>query len=89
MRPNQATNTLLDDGPGGQSVSAPSGYGNGNPFRLESIGRDEPAFPDPVQPAAISNSEMERIVDVVVEKIEQRVIDELERRGRRHNPGVF
>ncbi|MDT4951082.1 MAG: hypothetical protein QOJ37_3677, partial [Pseudonocardiales bacterium] len=89
MRPNQATNTLLDDGPGGQSVSAPSGYGNGNPFQLDSIGRDGPAFPDPVQPAAISNSEMERIVDVVVEKIEQRVIDELERRGRRHNPGVF
>jgi hypothetical protein len=32
--------------------------------------------------------ELQRLVDVVVEAIEQRVVDELERRGRR-NPGVF
>lgn len=32
---------------------------------------------------------MERLVNAVVEKIERRVIDELERRGRRHRPGVF
>jgi hypothetical protein len=32
--------------------------------------------------------EFHRLVDAVVEAIEQRVVDELERRGRRH-PGVF
>lgn len=32
---------------------------------------------------------MERLVNAVVGRIERRVIDELERRGRRHRPGVF
>jgi hypothetical protein len=32
--------------------------------------------------------DFQRLVDAVVEAIEQRVVDELERRGRR-NPGVF
>jgi hypothetical protein len=32
---------------------------------------------------------MDRLVNAVVEKIERRVIDELERRGRRQGRGVF
>ena len=32
---------------------------------------------------------LDRLVDKVVGRIERRVIDELERRGRRHRPGVF
>ena len=33
--------------------------------------------------------QLDEFVDLVVERIEQRVIDELERRGRRGNPGGF
>ena len=33
--------------------------------------------------------DLDEIVDRVVAKIEQRVVDELERRGRRFTPGVF
>jgi hypothetical protein len=84
MRSNQSTNSLLDDGTGGPSVSAPNSYSYSR-----NAGIDGLDFPDPVQPPAIPSQEMERLVDTVVEKIEQRVIDELERRGRRHNPGVF
>ncbi|MCL2781293.1 MAG: hypothetical protein FWD74_07365 [Actinomycetia bacterium] len=32
---------------------------------------------------------LDELVDSVIDRIEQRVIDELERRGRRANPGVF
>lgn len=32
---------------------------------------------------------LDQLVDKVVGRIERRVIDELERRGRRHRPGVF
>lgn len=32
---------------------------------------------------------LDDLVDKVVGRIERRVIDELERRGRRHRPGVF
>ena len=32
---------------------------------------------------------MSRFVDEVVKRIEKRVVDELERRGRRFTPGVF
>jgi hypothetical protein len=42
------------------------------------------------RPATQFNREqMDEIVDGVVARIEQRVIDELERRGRRADPGVF
>lgn len=33
--------------------------------------------------------DLDEIVDRVVARIEQRVVDELERRGRRFTPGVF
>jgi hypothetical protein len=32
---------------------------------------------------------LDALVDRVVERIESRVVDELERRGRRHSRGVF
>jgi hypothetical protein len=32
---------------------------------------------------------LEVLVDKVVERLERRVVDELERRGRRYNPGAF
>ncbi|HEY2044569.1 MAG TPA: hypothetical protein VGH11_17970 [Jatrophihabitans sp.] len=34
-------------------------------------------------------ADLDELVDRVVARIEQRVVDELERRGRRHNPGAF
>jgi hypothetical protein len=39
--------------------------------------------------APSAGRELDDLVDLVVERIEQRVIDELERRGRRGNPGSF
>jgi hypothetical protein len=93
MGPNQPTIRRFNDGAGGQSVSAPTGYGYGDPILsemgLSDVGADGMNSADSVRPPAIPNHQMERLVDKVVEKIEQRVIDELERRGRRHNPGVF
>ena len=74
-------------------MSAPTDYGYGNPFASApgppGVTGDEMNSTHSVRPPAIPNHQLERLVDQVVEKIEQRVIDELERRGRRHNPGVF
>jgi hypothetical protein len=38
---------------------------------------------------ALSPREWDQLVDLVVERIEERVRDELARRGRRFSPGVF
>jgi hypothetical protein len=38
---------------------------------------------------ALSPREWDQLVDLVVERIEERVRDELSRRGRRFSPGVF
>ncbi|MCU1593832.1 MAG: hypothetical protein JWO12_1224, partial [Frankiales bacterium] len=40
-------------------------------------------------PSVLGRRQMEEIVDSVVKQLERRVLDELERRGRRHVPGVF
>jgi hypothetical protein len=40
-------------------------------------------------PAGNAARQLDLLVDLVVERIEQRVVDELERRGRRHSPGGF
>jgi hypothetical protein len=50
---------------------------------------ERPATEVQVVPAELSRWQVEDLVDVVVERIERRVVDELERRGRRHHPGVF
>lgn len=60
-------------------------YGPADPFGASL----DLAFPQSVAPPDVNGPGLERIVDKVVERIEQRVIDELERRGRRHTPGVF
>jgi hypothetical protein len=44
---------------------------------------------DASRPADASGPDLDELVDKVVEAIEQRVIDELERRGRRNLPEVF
>jgi hypothetical protein len=44
------------------------------------------------RPSSLSGDtgrELDELADLVVERIEQRVIDELERRGRRGLPGAF
>ena len=38
---------------------------------------------------SLSFSEWDELVDEVVERIERRVLDELDRRGRRYLPGAF
>jgi hypothetical protein len=40
------------------------------------------------RPQTIGGVDIE-LFDALVDALEQRVIDELERRGLRHNPGVF
>ena len=47
------------------------------------------APPDLPSSVRLTPAELDIIADEVVERIEQRVVDELERRGRRHTPGVF
>jgi hypothetical protein len=37
----------------------------------------------------LTSRELDELVDQVVERIEQRVVDELERRGRYRTPGGF
>jgi hypothetical protein len=89
MRVNRSTDSLFDNGTGGRTVSVPNGYDD-SPFdRGDGVVNFPRPDPEPVQPPAVPNEQLERLVDTVVERIEQRVIDELERRGRRHNPGVF
>jgi hypothetical protein len=83
IAPSEPAIARFHDGTGGQHVSVFDGYAS------PEFGEDGTRFAEPVAPASISNDELERLVDKVVDKIEQRVIDELERRGRRHNPGVF
>ncbi len=38
---------------------------------------------------ALSREQVDQLVDDVVARIEQRVVDELERRGRRQMPGIL
>jgi hypothetical protein len=45
--------------------------------------------PPPPQHEPAAEYDQAELIDRIVDAIEQRVIDELERRGRRHHPGVF
>ena len=38
---------------------------------------------------ALTPREWDELVDLVVDRLEERVLDELARRGRRFSPGVF
>jgi hypothetical protein len=60
--------------------------------RRDSAQRRDPEVMSPTFPELVQGSQSDRLealVDRVVERIEQRVVDELERRGRRHSRGVF
>jgi hypothetical protein len=39
--------------------------------------------------SGLTRDQLRDLVDAVCDRIEWRVVEELERRGRRHNPGVF
>lgn len=45
--------------------------------------------PSPSPVASSSAPVSEETLEWIIERIEQRIIDELERRGIRYNPGVF
>lgn len=59
----------------------------------ESTSSSEPQFPgvDPDESTspAMRSRDFDELIDRIVAKLEQRVIDDLERRGRRHMPEVF
>jgi len=44
---------------------------------------------DSAASGGLTRAQLRDIVEAVCERIEWRVVEELERRGRRHNPGVF
>lgn len=58
------------------------------PSIVHSSGREDTEVRPPVS-ESLSYTEWDELVDEVVERIERRVIDELDRRGRRFLPGAF
>jgi len=50
---------------------------------------DTQAFAAPAVADALTPREWDELVDLIVDKLEDRVLDELARRGRRFSPGVF
>lgn len=56
---------------------------------LSEVQRAPVVHPGPAESVLDDPRAMQELVDKVVERIENKVVDELERRGRRHNPGVF
>lgn len=50
---------------------------------------DEPAATDVAAALLSDPRQLHELVDAVVDRIERRVVDELERRGRRQNFGAF
>ncbi|HEY2811887.1 MAG TPA: DUF4157 domain-containing protein [Acidimicrobiales bacterium] len=72
---------LGDIDPSSQSaVSGPAAV-------FSSVAEARSAAPDHV--GVSEGPPMNELIERIIEAIEDRVIDELERRGRRHNPGVF
>lgn len=59
----------------------------------ESASSSEPEFTgfdrDESTSPAMRSRDFDELIDRIVAKLEQRVIDDLERRGRRHMPEVF
>jgi hypothetical protein len=85
--------------PGGTDVSSPTATpgGSGLPDVIEPFGIDQAPGSFGYGGGHVGTSErfeiepyqMDEIVERVIARIEQRVVDELERRGRRFTPGVF
>jgi hypothetical protein len=81
---------LLDQGGSSMSAHAQQSWSSGG------SGASVRRFLDPHAPTPVGVNEetpegpnLEAIVDAVVERVEQRVIDELERRGRRQGWAAF
>jgi hypothetical protein len=73
--PDQLPTRMSVVGPGFQPFRGTGDEDENNPFADVSVLHDD--------------RRLDELVDRVVERIEQRVVDELERRGRRHTPGAF
>jgi hypothetical protein len=73
--PDQLPTRMSVVGPGFQPFRGAGDEDENNPFGDVSAPHDD--------------RRLDELVDRVVERIEQRVVDELERRGRRHTPGAF
>jgi hypothetical protein len=77
----------------GPATSIPAGL-TGEPMGAHQMSVS-PIRPQPADRATPEQSllddprALDELTDKVVDRIEARVIDELERRGRRHNTGVF
>ena len=52
-------------------------------------GNDQPEQRPGSLAASLTPREWDQLVDIIVERIEDRVSDELSRRGRRFTPGVM
>lgn len=52
------------------------------------LGRQEESKPGSIA-ASLTPREWDQLVDIIVERLEDRVSDELARRGRRFTPGVM
>lgn len=61
-------------------MDAPNGVGNN--------AQDDERKPGSIA-ASLTPREWDQLVDVIVERLEDRVSDELSRRGRRFGPGVI
>jgi hypothetical protein len=70
----------------GSSIFGPSGPGGGTGGLATTLGTPAPT-PDNV--GASSTPSDNEMIERIIDAIEERVIAELERRGRRHHPGVF
>jgi hypothetical protein len=70
----------------GQDAMPPESRG----LRLVRPPSSSSAAPPSGAEAILSDArQLDELVDAVVDRIERRVVDELERRGRRHDSGVF
>jgi hypothetical protein len=84
----------LGDSGGSQPQVAPPALAQASLVVTGATGGTQVAQPDrraePIPLAdQLSWQEWNQLVDIVVDRLEQRVIDELARRGRRFTPGVF
>jgi hypothetical protein len=91
--PGSATGTALGAPLGGEHMSSESPVVRRSVETHTAVQPYEPPDAVPNLPgvpyADAPGARLDELVDLVVERIEQRVIDELERRGRRGLPGAF